>query len=101
MIIACAGCIPSSPKALQTINSQALGVGLLALSFCLFTPKKISRFVPGSLLGLIAGTLTAIYLNLGELYVICASKGANIFSEVVLSARNLDLISLEFTFLVA
>lgn len=53
------------PQALQAINGQALAVGLLALACCYLTPKKISRIVPGSLLGLITGTLAAVYAQLG------------------------------------
>ncbi|KAK9842418.1 hypothetical protein WJX84_001428, partial [Apatococcus fuscideae] len=60
----CLAAFKALPQALQAINSQALAVGLLALACCYLTPKKISRIVPGSLLGLITGTLTAVYARL-------------------------------------
>jgi MFS superfamily sulfate permease-like transporter len=43
------------------INTQALLVGGVSLLCSLFTPVAITRFVPGSLLGLVAGTLTSVY----------------------------------------
>ena len=43
------------------INTQALVVGGVSLVCSLFTPAAITRFVPGSLLGLVAGTLTSVY----------------------------------------
>lgn len=42
-------------------NAQALLVGGVSLLCSAFTPAAVSRFVPGSLLGLVAGTLTALY----------------------------------------
>lgn len=42
-------------------NTQALLVGGVSLLCSVFTPTAVSRFVPGSLLGLVGGTLTATY----------------------------------------
>lgn len=42
-------------------NSQALLVGGVSLLCSVCTPVAVSRYVPGSLLGLVAGTLTAFY----------------------------------------
>ena len=54
------------PNAVANANMAALALGALSLSFCLFTPERVKRFLPGSLLALVVGTLAAVVLKLGE-----------------------------------
>lgn len=84
MLAAAQAAFKALPQALQAINGQALGVGLLALACCYLTPKGISRIVPGSLLGLIIGTLTAVYAQLGDASQPC---NAHKWSGLKLSCR--------------
>ena len=53
------------PKAAANANMAALALGALSLSFCLFTPDRVKRYLPGSLLALVVGTLAAVVLKLG------------------------------------
>ena len=53
------------PNAAAHANLAALALGALSLSFCLFTPARVKRYLPGSLLALVVGTLAAVVLKLG------------------------------------
>ena len=53
------------PSAAANANMAALALGALSLSFCLFTPARVKRYLPGSLLALVVGTLSAVVLKLG------------------------------------
>ncbi|CAD7695320.1 unnamed protein product [Ostreobium quekettii] len=56
--------IKAWPTILTQANPHALGLGALALAFCLLTPKQITKRVPGSLLGLFVGTTLASVMGL-------------------------------------
>lgn len=58
------GAFKAMPSIITGLNPQALGLGLLSLSLCLFTPKQITKRVPGSLLALFIGTTLASTLGL-------------------------------------
>lgn len=54
------------PNILSQVNPHASLIGLLSLALCTFTPRKVSRIVPGSLLALVIGTLVATMGNLSK-----------------------------------
>lgn len=45
-------------------------LGALSLALCLLTPRRITKYVPGSLLALVGGTLIASTANLSEWIVL-------------------------------
>lgn len=56
------GALAALPKALTHPNIYAFGIGAMTLALVFFWPKKISRFVPGPLAALLAGTLISFTL---------------------------------------
>jgi len=59
--------IQAAGTALANINQQAVAIGSISLLCALYTPKAIAKFVPGSLIGLLAGTATAYFGKLNVL----------------------------------
>ncbi|GMH41764.1 hypothetical protein BSKO_09674 [Bryopsis sp. KO-2023] len=61
--------LKSMPTLFTNVNPHAAGVGLLSLVICVLTPKKITKYVPSSLLALVVGTVmsTAAGLSLPTL----------------------------------
>jgi len=51
------------PEDLQTINWNAMGIGVLSLAICLFTPQRIARAVPSPLLALLICTFAAMPMS--------------------------------------
>lgn len=51
-------------KHLQDINVSAIILGIFSLLIIFFTPKKITRYCPSSLIALIIGTIVSIILHL-------------------------------------
>lgn len=60
------------PQAVASANLAAVALGVLSLSFCLFTPDRVKKYLPGSLLALVTGTLAALVLKLGQSQVTCS-----------------------------
>ncbi len=48
------------PEAVTNLNPDALAVGAIALTVCIFWPRKLRKFLPAPLGALIAGTLFAL-----------------------------------------
>lgn len=53
------------PAAFSNANVHAMGLGACSFLLCLLTPKRISRYVPGSVLALLFGTSAYLLLGLG------------------------------------
>ena len=59
--------LQAARSALSNVNLQAVAVGSISLLCSLFTPKALAKFVPGSLIGLLAGTAAAYFGKMGAL----------------------------------
>lgn len=57
--------LQAAGSALSNINLQAVAVGSISLLCALFTPRALAKFVPGSLIGLLAGTAAAYFGKMG------------------------------------
>ena len=53
------------PAAFSNANLHAVGLGACSFLLCLLTPKRISRYMPGSVLALVFGTSAYLLLGLG------------------------------------
>lgn len=65
--------IQAAGTALANINQQAVAIGSISLLCALYTPRAVAKFVPGSLIGLLAGTATAYFGKLSESAPPCLS----------------------------
>ncbi|MCY3819457.1 MAG: SulP family inorganic anion transporter [Gammaproteobacteria bacterium] len=59
------GAIGALPEALGDVNASAVAIGALTLAVCFLWPRRLSHFLPGPLLALIAGTALGV-LWLGD-----------------------------------
>ena len=66
--------IQHAGSALANVNVQALIAGSVSLLISVCTPAALSRFVPGSLLGLAAGTLLANMKGFSAPNLLCATS---------------------------
>lgn len=57
------------PQIMSTLNVQALICGLISAACCWFTPKKVSQYIPGSLLALFLGTSVSLVFGFGTLFL--------------------------------
>lgn len=51
------------PADIESPNLQALAIGLVSLSICLWTPPKLGRMVPAPLLALIVCTVAVLFMS--------------------------------------
>ncbi|MDE0453446.1 MAG: SulP family inorganic anion transporter [Gammaproteobacteria bacterium] len=54
------GAIRALPEALGDVNASAVAIGALTLAVCFLWPRRLSHFLPGPLVALIAGTALGI-----------------------------------------
>lgn len=81
--------IQAAGTALANINQQAVAIGSISLLCALYTPKAIAKFVPGSLIGLLAGTATAYFGKLSESAPVPVCPGLPISLPTILKASYL------------
>ena len=53
------------PEAIGDLNRDAVAVGAIALAVCTLWPRRWGRFMPGSLVALVVGTLAGAFLFTG------------------------------------
>ena len=82
------GMIRSLPAAVGRIDWSAVAVGCVTLAIAVFWPQRFSRYLPGTLAGLVPGTL------LGALWLTDAPEVGSIPSG--LPIPRLDMPSLDF-----
>ena len=70
------------PSILTGLKPQAFGLGVLSLALCLFTPKSVTKRVPGSLLALFVGTVLASTLGLGTCQGLWAEKQVAVYTTI-------------------
>ena len=54
------GAVRALPGVLNNINADALGVAVVTLAVCVFWPRRLARFLPAPLVGLVAGMLLGV-----------------------------------------
>ena len=70
----------------------ALGLGLLVLGMMLFTPARVSRYVPAPLLALFVGSIVAALLSLDIARIGAVPTGAPVFTLPEVSIEELPYI---------
>lgn len=55
------GTIAAFPDAIENVNFQALAVGGVALAAAILWPSKIGKYLPGPVVGIVAGTLLSVF----------------------------------------
>ena len=55
------GTIAAFPEAINAINFQALAIGCLSLAIAILWPSRLSKFIPGSIVAIVVGTLVSIF----------------------------------------
>ena len=59
--------VQALPSLISNMNIHAFFIGAVSLALCTFTPKKITRIIPGSLLALAAGTVLTMAAGFSRL----------------------------------